>query len=99
MLEVLASVRVAEGEPFSSLENLVLDHTAVVSGCICVLLAWDEARQELVRKLRSMRLPVLVLLVVEPGRARPDAGPLRDEPDRFHVLELGRIEQGLAALS
>ena len=28
----------------------------------------------------------------------PEAGALRDEPGRFHVLEVGRIEAGLAKL-
>jgi hypothetical protein len=46
-----------------------------------------------------LRVPVLVVVVTDPAQNRSlDPGPLRDEPDRFHVLETGAIEQGLAKL-
>jgi uncharacterized protein (DUF58 family) len=100
MLEILASVQTCAERPFSALEQLVLEHVAAVSGCLCVLLAWDEARQELVRKLLALGVPVLVLVVVEAGRARTfSPGPMREEPERFHVLEVGQVEQGLTRLS
>ena len=76
----------------------MLDHVAVVSGCVLVLLAWDEPRRRLVEKLRELGVPVLVLVVAPAGQKKLDAGPLRDEPGAFQVLESGRIEQGLAAL-
>ncbi len=99
MLEILASVRVSSGKPFSTLESLVLNHASVVSGCICVLLAWDAERRAFVRKLQALGVPVMVLVVVPPGAgAALNAGPLRDGPERFITLELGQIEQGLAKL-
>ena len=99
MLEILASVRTC-GEPqFRALETLVLEHAAIVSGCICVLLAWDDTRRNLVRKLKALGIPVLVLVVTEPGgEGSLEPGPMRDDPDRFRVLEIGRIEQDLATL-
>ncbi|PWU19272.1 MAG: DUF58 domain-containing protein [Verrucomicrobia bacterium] len=100
MLEVLASVQICPDKPFGALERLVLEHVSVVSGCICVLLDWDDERQEFVRKLKTLDLPVLVLLVTQPGRKDAfDPGPLRDEPQKFCVLECGRIEEGLAKLN
>lgn len=100
MLEILASVRPCREQPLATLEELVINHASTVSGCICVLLAWDKARQELVKKLKVMGLPVLVLVVTPPGGAKaPEPGPMRDEPDRFHVLEMGRIEEQLAVLT
>ena len=84
MLEILASVRVCSEHSFRALEPLVLDHAEVVSGCICVLLAWDEERQALVRKLKAVGVPVLVLVVPlvffwATGRIeRPLIGPLMD---------------------
>jgi uncharacterized protein (DUF58 family) len=99
MLEILAGARACRDRSFLTLENLVLSHITAVSGCVCVLLAWDEARRSFVQKLRTLGLPVLVLVVAAPGGPRPDPGPLRDEPHRFHVLETGRIEQGLARLT
>jgi uncharacterized protein (DUF58 family) len=101
MLEILASVRACpEGHPgFSHLEHLVLDHVGVVSGCVCVFLAWDDKRRALVRKLQVLNVPMLVLVIAEPGQRQSlEPGPLRDEPERFHVLEAGRIEEGLARL-
>jgi len=99
MLEILASVHACHDRPFRTLEHLVLNHVKVVSGCICVLLAWDDERRAFVEKLRALGVPVLVLVIVPPGRGKLlEPGPLRDEPDRFHALEAGRIEEGLAKL-
>ena len=47
MLEILASVRACSDQPFRALEHLVLGHVEAVSGCVCVLVAWDEERREL----------------------------------------------------
>ena len=99
MLEILASVRPCRDQPFGALGQLVLNHVEAVSGCIGVLLAWNEERRLFVEKLRTLGVPVLVLVVVEPGQeVTLDPGPMREEPERFHVLEAGRIEQGLAEL-
>jgi hypothetical protein len=97
MLEVLASVRPCPDKSVDTLEDLVLDHATSVSGCICVLLAWDEARQTLTRKLKALGVPLLVFVITEPGESL-DPGPMRDQPGEFRVLEAGRVEQGLAKL-
>lgn len=100
MLEILASVRALSPRPLTELERLVVDHAATVSGCIFVLVAWDQARQELVRKVKMLGVPVLVIVVVEAGGTWDLAhGPMRDEPGKFHVLEVGKMEMGLAKLS
>jgi uncharacterized protein (DUF58 family) len=98
MLEILASVRNCADKKFETLEHLVLNHISVVSGCICVLQCWDDARKNFVKKLRALDIPLLVLVVVRPGEMKLDAGPLRDEPENFHVLEIGKIEDQLAKL-
>jgi hypothetical protein len=98
MLEILASVRGCDDKPFATLEHLVINHVSVVSGCICVFQKWDDARKTLVEKLRSLSVPLMVLVIVQPGSAKPDAGPLRDVPECFHVLEIGRIAEQLARL-
>ena len=95
MLEILASVQVCADEPFGKLEHLVVQHTGSVSGCICVLLAWDESRRKLLQKLGALGIPTMVLLVVEPG-AKPDLGA--EQFGEIHVLEVGKIEEGLAKL-
>jgi len=99
MLEILASVRVCADKPFRTLEHLVFNHVKVVSGCICVLVAWDQERRDFVRKLRSLGVPVMVLLIVPAGQSRlMESGPLQAELGELHLLEAGSIEAGLAKL-
>ena len=98
MLEVLASVKNCAGQEFAALEHLVLNHISAVSGCICVLQRWDEPRRHLVKTLRGAGIPLLVLVLARPGE-KPEASPAEDEPEAFHVLEIGKIEQQLAQLS
>jgi len=98
MLEVLASVRACADQPFEKLEHLVINHVRRVSGCICVLVGWDEPRRKFVEKLQALGVPLLVLIVTPPGKAPGlQAFPMREE-DRFYVLETGQVEQGLAKL-
>jgi uncharacterized protein (DUF58 family) len=99
MLEILASVSACSDKSFRALEHLVMDRVAVLSGCVCVLLAWDRERRDFIAKLRAVGLPLLVLVIQDPGPgAALDPGPMRDEPEHFHVLKVGEIEQGLAAV-
>jgi hypothetical protein len=99
MLEVLASVGACTDQPFRALEHLVLSHIEVVSGCICVLVAWDEERRGFIGKLKALGAPVRVLVIVPPGEGQSlEPGPLGDEPERFSVLEIGQVEAGLAKL-
>ncbi|MSU59327.1 MAG: DUF58 domain-containing protein [Pedosphaera sp.] len=99
MLEILASVQPCGAQPFTLLDDLVVNHASTVSGCICVLLSWDNARQRLVEKLKALRLPVLVLVIRPAGKTEPlEPGPMRDAPERLVALEVGKIEQQLARL-
>jgi uncharacterized protein (DUF58 family) len=99
MLEILAGVRASLDHSFERLERLVLDHISVVSGVICVFLSWDPPRQELVRKLRALGVPLLVLVLAPGGQMDQIApGPMSDQPDRFHVIDLSRVEAGLRNL-
>ncbi len=100
MLEILASVRACSDHPFRALEHLVLGHAAAVSGCICVFVAWDEARREFIRKLSALGVPLLILVIVPLGESRKvDPAPPGGESDRLLVLEAGQIEAGLAKLT
>jgi uncharacterized protein (DUF58 family) len=98
MLEILASVQNCADKKFEELEQLVLNHIAVVSGCICVFQRWDDDRRQLVKKMRAIGVPLLVLVVVLPGAKKPEPGPMHDEPDNFRVLEIGRIQEELSQL-
>jgi uncharacterized protein (DUF58 family) len=98
LLEVLASVRPCAHQSFSTLEALVLSHVTLVSGCICVLVAWDKARQDLVRKLVALNVPTLVLVLVTTEDEKLDPGPLKHDPACLHTLPVGDIERSLANL-
>ncbi|MBF0369819.1 MAG: DUF58 domain-containing protein [Magnetococcales bacterium] len=99
VLEILATVPHELNKPFSQLAAWVLDHVAVLSGVLLILLAWDAERQELVSKLLSRGLP-LEVMVIQPrgGGERLNPGPMAGAPQRFHVLEAGQIGEGLAKL-
>jgi len=98
ILEVLAAVDLCSDKPFSKLEALVLQHITGVSGCLCIFLAWDEARRNLVQTLRAFGLPLWVLVLVKPNDRRLDLGPMASDPLNFHTLELGGIAEGLQRL-
>ena len=98
-LQTLAAVTPCRSQPFSSLTTLVLKHAEAVCGCVVVLLEWDEPRQDLIRRLRAQEVELLVLVVVGPGQAEEilaKAGT--DRPEHFHVLESGKIPEGLLRL-
>jgi uncharacterized protein (DUF58 family) len=99
MLEILASVKNCADKPFVTLENLVLNHIGAVSGCICVLQRWDDARRKFIEKLKTLGIPLLVLIVVPVGGGISGAGgALVDAEGTLHVLEVGKISEGLAKL-
>jgi uncharacterized protein (DUF58 family) len=96
MLEILASVQPCTNKSFSSLENLVLQRLGEVSGAICVFIAWDEQRREFVKKIQSLGIPLLVLVVTERNSRDLDADGLT--PDSFHQIEVGKAAEALATL-
>ena len=96
MLELLASVQTCSDHPFTALAQLVLEHASAVSGCICIFLAWDEPRRNLIRKLGTLGVPVLVLVVQEKGAPPFQRGT--GDPESLHLLEVGKIEEGLAKI-
>lgn len=99
MLEILASVRNCPDKPFSDLEHLVLNQLAVISGCICILQKWDEPRRKFIEKLKAVNLPLMVLVIVPAGGGISGAGGrLVDADGTLHVLEAGKISEGLAQL-
>jgi uncharacterized protein (DUF58 family) len=99
MLEILAAVSPCIDKPFSKLPPLVFERAALLSGCICILLSWDEERKIFIRKLEAMGVPVIVLVVTEYPISRPaDMDSDGWQPGRFINLQPGRIEEGLAQL-
>lgn len=99
MLEILACVERCEDQSFDTLGSLVLRHASQVSGCLCIFMGWDEPRRHLVKQLRILNVPLLVMVMVESGaRDSISPGPLAGEPDTFKILERGKIGETLATL-
>ncbi len=90
LLEILAGVRASADRAFRRLHDAVLARRAALSGCILILLAWDEPRQGLVRVLQQSGLPLKVLLVSE--------REIEAAPGWLYVLVPGKIQEGLARL-
>lgn len=90
LVEILAGVRPAAARDFGRLHDAVLARRAALSGCILILLAWDEARRALALRLQQSGVPLRVLLV--------SAQEVAAAPAWLHVLAPGKIEEGLARL-
>jgi len=90
LLEVLAGVQPCRDKSFQALQDAVLARRGALTGCILVLLGWDDERAEFTRRLRAQGLPVLALAVT--------AQPVPQPPAWLRVLAPGRIPEGLAAL-
>ncbi|HOW67570.1 MAG TPA: DUF58 domain-containing protein [Candidatus Paceibacterota bacterium] len=97
MLEILAAVPACMDRPFETLQQLVFSHAQALSGCICVFLAWDQLRQELVSGLKALGIPMRVFVVVKAGETL-EPGPLSDQPECFHPLEIDHIQETLNRL-
>ena len=81
MLEVLACLEPNRDGAFASLSELVLGRAPQLSAAICVLLAWDQPRRELVRRLRSMGLPLEVLLISAQTSTDASAAVIQVDPN------------------
>jgi len=90
LLEVLASVRLCADQPFRSLQDAVTARRGLLTGSICILLAWDETRREFVRLLRSLGVPVLALVVT--------AESIDERAPWLRVIHPDKVREGLAGL-
>jgi len=96
MLEILACVEPCRQTVFSNMLELVLRHVHETSGILCILLDWDHKRQELIRRITSLDIPVVVLLITgEPGETSYDTTALGAYSGNFRVLHTGDIQSQL----
>jgi len=90
LLEVLAGVHPAYGQPFNALADAMRAHAAGLTGCICILLAWDSQRSALIDAMRARGSALRVLCISQV--APPDL------PSWVLHLIPGRVQEGLARL-
>jgi uncharacterized protein (DUF58 family) len=99
MLEVLASVSACRNRPFNVLPPLVMERASLLSGCICILISWDEERKRFIGQLKELGVPLLVVVVTEGNTSNTlDPGPMKDRPESFHIMEVGKVKEELAKL-
>jgi len=99
LLEILACVGMNTKDPFDRLTGLVLSQPAVLSSCVVVLLTWDDQRNELIRQLDAIGLPLLVLVVTSSKDPQIAPAPVWIHPaSRLQVIPVGQAEGILARL-
>lgn len=90
LLEVLAGVSMRMDGDVSQLLELVRARREQLSGCVCILLTWDEQRKALVDALRAGGAVVLPLVVSAQAHS--------DLPAGVKLLTPGRIAEDLVSL-
>ncbi|HLO87342.1 MAG TPA: DUF58 domain-containing protein [Nostocaceae cyanobacterium] len=98
MLEILASVVACQDKSFDSIIPVVLERIALLSGCICIFLCWDNERKKLVNYLQGMGIHILVLIIQNPQNQLDnlDGEELKNSQlTNFHILNLGKIQEEL----
>lgn len=92
LLEVLAGVQPCVDKPFATLQAAVLAQRTDLSACICILLAWDEARAAFIQSLDALGVPRMVWVVTDAKRSNLHV----ELPPDIRVLEVGHVAEGLA---
>ena len=91
LLEVLAHVQPNRTGSFTMLREVILERAGRLSGCILILLDWDEPRRALLDELRAGGLAIFVYLITA------DAQTYRTPPPGVHVLRAGHVPSDLSA--
>ena len=90
LLEILAGIQPCRDKPFSVLGNAVVARRGALTGCICVLLGWDEERASFLRQLQSHGIAFRAIAVTRE--------PVADPPAWLLTVEPGKVQEGLARL-
>ncbi|MGF1590046.1 MAG: DUF58 domain-containing protein [Pleurocapsa sp.] len=89
MLEILAGVTACQDKTFDYLTAAVIEKISMLSGCICILINWDEKRRKLVEHLQGLNLPLLVLLLTE------DEQVSNLNVENLYILPISKIQAAL----
>ncbi len=98
MLEILACTEACASDEFDKLHGLVPACISETSGMICILLDWDDKRQQLLKTITEAGIPALVFLIIDAANDTSfSPGPLAAHPERFLLLRCGQIQACLDA--
>ena len=90
LLEILAGVKPCRDKPFSTLGEAVLMRRGALTGCICVVLGWDEERARFFRQLQAHGLAFRAIAVC--------SAPVADPPPWLLAVEPGKVQEALVRL-
>lgn len=93
--EILASVQGSDKDTFLQLQQAVLSRVGQCSSFVCVLMHWDEARQQLIKNLTAHALPVAVFLLHDGSLSRAQCPNL---PEFFYLLNYQNLAAELAVI-
>jgi uncharacterized protein (DUF58 family) len=93
--EILAAVQPSQQGTFTQLQQAVLARAGLCSSLVCVLMHWDQARQDFIKQLSARGLPVAVFLLHDGSLSNQQCA---DKPERFYLLDYHHLAEQLAAL-
>jgi uncharacterized protein (DUF58 family) len=93
--EILASVQGSSLDTFLPLQQAVLNRVGLCSSFVCVLMHWDDLRQQLIKKLSAQGLAVAVFLIHDGSMTREQCA---NQPERFYLLNYQQLGVDLAAI-
>ncbi|KOR29519.1 hypothetical protein TI03_02100, partial [Achromatium sp. WMS1] len=97
LLEVLACVQPQPNGDFSILSQAFYNHAALLSSVLCILLSWDQQRQDFIQQLQALGIPLRVLIIGETDYSS-QLGPMANRPQDFYCLDTKNIESELMRL-
>jgi hypothetical protein len=98
MLEILACVQPCRDKEFEELTPLLFERASMLSGAICIFLAWDQARQRLVRQMQALGVPLLVFVITDQSTPPIEPGMMDNISETVHVLTAGQLDEKLRTL-
>ncbi|NET69927.1 MAG: DUF58 domain-containing protein [Sphaerospermopsis sp. SIO1G2] len=102
MLEILASVGACRDKSFDSIIPVILEKISMLSGCICIFIAWDEQRKKLIEYLAKMNIETLVFMLKNNQNYDWEYLSKNDfikyDSTRFYILNIDNIQQELMKL-
>jgi hypothetical protein len=93
--EILAAVQSSSESSFARLQQAVLARAGLCSSLVCVLMHWDQARQDFIKHLLAHDLPVAVFLLHDGSLTRQRC---INKPEHFYLLDYHHLAEQLAAL-
>ena len=93
--EILAAVQPGEEDSFSRLRQAVLARAGLCSSLVCVLMHWDEARQDFIKQLQTHDLPVAVFLVHDGALSWEQC---ENRTEHFYLLDYHCLGKQLAGI-